>query len=84
MSAAASLGSVLLWDVEGGLPQVDTFLYSEEPLVVAGGLLAVGLINTNVRNDCDPAHGLLYEWSTKIIRPLESVRSWVWVYARRC
>lgn len=61
MSAAASLGSVLLWDVEGGLPQVDTFLYSEEPLVVAGGLLAVGLINTNVRNDCDPAYGLLYE-----------------------
>jgi len=61
MSAAASLGSVLLWDVEGGLPQVDTFLYSEEPLFVAGGLLAVGLINTNVRNDCDPAYGLLYE-----------------------
>ena len=29
--------------------------------VVAGGLLAVGLINVNVRNDCDPAYGLLYE-----------------------
>ena len=25
------------------------------------GLLAVGLINVNVRNDCDPAYGLLYE-----------------------
>ena len=31
MSAAASLGAVLLWDVEGGLPQVDRFLYSTDP-----------------------------------------------------
>ena len=65
MSAAASLGSILLWDVEGGLPQVDAYLYSEEPNIVAGGLLAVGLIDTNVRNDCDPAYGLLYESVTK-------------------
>mmetsp|Transcript_8940 Transcript_8940/g.29445 ORF Transcript_8940/g.29445 Transcript_8940/m.29445 type:complete len:913 (-) Transcript_8940:65-2803(-) len=65
MSAAASLGSILLWDVEGGLPQVDAYLYSEEPNIVAGGLLAVGLINTNIRNDCDPAYGLLYESVTK-------------------
>ena len=65
MSAAASLGSILLWDVEGGLPQVDAYLYSEESNIVAGGLLAVGLINTNIRNDCDPAYGLLYESVTK-------------------
>mmetsp|Transcript_21359 Transcript_21359/g.53017 ORF Transcript_21359/g.53017 Transcript_21359/m.53017 type:complete len:946 (-) Transcript_21359:182-3019(-) len=61
MSAAASLGSILLWDVEDGLPRVDNYLYSMEHQVVAGGLLAVGLINVNVRNDCDPAYGLLYE-----------------------
>ena len=61
MSAAASLGSILLWDVEDGLPRVDNYLYSMEQQVVAGGLLAVGLINVNVRNDCDPACGLLYE-----------------------
>jgi len=65
MSAAASLGSILLWDVDGGLPQVDAYLYSEDPHIVAGGLLAVGLINTNVRNECDPAYGLLYESVTK-------------------
>jgi len=61
MSAAASLGSILMWDVEDGLPRVDNYLYSMEHQVVAGGLLAVGLINVNVRNDCDPAYGLLYE-----------------------
>ena len=65
MSAAASLGSILLWDVEDGLPRVDNYLYSMEQQVVAGGLLAVGLINVNVRNDCDPAYGLLYESVSK-------------------
>ena len=30
MSATASLGLVLLWDVEGGLTQIDKFLYSTE------------------------------------------------------
>ena len=30
MSAAASLGSILLWDVEDGLPRVDNYLYSME------------------------------------------------------
>lgn len=30
MSATASLGTVLLWDVEGGLPQIDRFLYSTD------------------------------------------------------
>ena len=39
MSAAASLGSILLWDVEDGLPRVDNYLYSMEQQVVAGGLL---------------------------------------------
>ena len=43
MSATASLGSVLLWDVEGGLPQIDKYLYSSDNHVVAGALLAVRL-----------------------------------------
>ena len=30
MSAAASLGVVLLWDVEMGLTQIDKYLYSNE------------------------------------------------------
>ena len=35
-AAAASLGLISLWDVEGGLPQIDKFLYSKDPHVVAG------------------------------------------------
>lgn len=36
-AATASLGLVTLWDVEGGLPQIDKFLYSKDNYVVAGG-----------------------------------------------
>lgn len=35
-AAAASLGMITLWDVEGGLPQIDKYLYSKDNHVVAG------------------------------------------------
>jgi 26S proteasome regulatory subunit N1 len=62
MSAAASLGMILLWDVDGGLSQIDKYLYSSEDYVKAGALLAVGVVNSGVRNDCDPALALLTEY----------------------
>ena len=37
-SATASLGMITLWDVEGGLPQIDKYLYSRDNHVVAGML----------------------------------------------
>eukprot|EP00898_Chlorokybus_atmophyticus_P005084 jgi/Chlat1/5577/Chrsp369S05360 len=61
ISAAASLGSIAMWDVEGGLPQIDKYLYSNDQHVVAGALLAVGVVNCGVRNECDPAYALLYD-----------------------
>lgn len=33
LSAAASLGVVLLWDVDGGLTQIDKYLYSSEDYI---------------------------------------------------
>ena len=48
-SATASLGLVTLWDVEGGLPQVDKYLYSTDSYVEAGALLAVGVLNCRVQ-----------------------------------
>jgi len=61
MSATASLGSILLWNVEEGLTQIDKFLYSSEEYVKAGAALAVGIISSGVRNDADPALALLAE-----------------------
>ena len=42
MSAAASIGLILLWDVDGGLTQIDKYLYSPEDHIKAGALLATG------------------------------------------
>jgi len=61
MSAAASLGSILLWNVDEGLTQIDKFLYSSEDYVKAGAALAVGILSSGVRNDADPALALLSE-----------------------
>jgi len=61
MSAAASLGMILQWNVEEGLTQIDKFLYSQDDYVKAGAILAVGIISSGVRNECDPALALLSE-----------------------
>jgi 26S proteasome regulatory subunit N1 len=62
LSASASLGMILLWDVDGGLTQIDKYLYATEDYIKAGALLAVGIVNSGVRNDCDPAFALLSEY----------------------
>ncbi len=63
-SATASLGLILLWDVDGGLAQIDKYLYSKEDNIKAGALLACGIVNSGVRNDCDPALALLADYVT--------------------
>ncbi len=62
LSAAASLGLVLLWDVEGGLPQIDRFLYASDPHVVGGALLAVGVVASGVADEVDPAFAILSDY----------------------
>lgn len=62
MSTMASLGLVLLWDVESGLSQIDKYLYSKDDYVKAGALLACGITTTGVRNECAPALALLSDY----------------------
>ncbi|XP_073010327.1 26S proteasome non-ATPase regulatory subunit 2 homolog A-like [Typha latifolia] len=61
-SAAASLGMILLWDIDNGLAQIDKYLHSNDNHVVAGALLGVGIVNCGVKNDCDPALALLLDY----------------------
>ncbi|KAJ3356380.1 proteasome regulatory particle base subunit [Entophlyctis luteolus] len=71
MSAAASLGSILLWDIEVGLTEIDKYLYSTDDNIKAGALLAIGLVSSGVRHESDPALGLLSEYvngSVSILR----------------
>lgn len=43
MSATASLGMITMWNVDGGLSEIDKYLYSNDNYVIAGALLAIGL-----------------------------------------
>ncbi|KAK9167763.1 hypothetical protein Scep_002954 [Stephania cephalantha] len=61
-SAVASLGMILLWDIDSGLSQLDKYLHSNDNHVLAGSLLGVGIVNCNVNNDCDPALALLADY----------------------
>ena len=46
MSATASLGMITMWDVDGGLSQIDRYLYISDNYVVAGALLAIGMLGS--------------------------------------
>jgi len=61
MSAAASLGMLLLWDVDDGLTQIDKFQWSAEEHIKAGALMAFGMVTSGINNECDPAWALLGE-----------------------
>lgn len=64
-SAAASLGMILLWDIDSGLAQLDKYFHGTDTHVIAGALLGVGIVNCNVQNECDPALALLGDYVDK-------------------
>ncbi|KAJ8905956.1 hypothetical protein NDN08_002457 [Rhodosorus marinus] len=72
MSASASLGMILLWDVDGGLSKIDKHMYSGDDHVKAGALMAVGIVSAGVRNECDPALALLVEHVDSPKRPIRA------------
>ncbi|KAI1918768.1 proteasome regulatory particle base subunit [Ophidiomyces ophidiicola] len=59
MSTTASMGMLLQWNVDEGLDKIDRFTYLEEYQIKAGALLAIGILNSGVRLDSDPALALL-------------------------
>ncbi|KAI0520918.1 armadillo-type protein [Xylaria bambusicola] len=59
MSTVASLGTLLMWDIEGGLDVIDKYTYAQEPQILAGAMLAIGILTSGTRVDSDPALALL-------------------------
>lgn len=59
MSTVASLGLLLLWDVDASINKVDLFVEAEEPQIKAGAMLAIGIMSSGVRLESDPALALL-------------------------
>ncbi|KAF2736139.1 26S proteasome non-ATPase-like protein regulatory subunit 2 [Polyplosphaeria fusca] len=74
MSTAASLGMLLLWDVEAGLDKIDPYTQVDEELVKAGSYLATGIINSGVRMDSDPAMALLGEEGGQLFSKNKNIR----------
>src|SRR3569833_355129 len=59
MSTVASMGTLLLWDIENGLDKIDKYTYADEEQIQAGAMLAIGIMNAGVRLDSEPALALL-------------------------
>ncbi|KAI2637135.1 26S proteasome regulatory complex, non-ATPase subcomplex, Rpn1 subunit [Hypomontagnella submonticulosa] len=73
VSTVASLGTILMWDVDTGLDKIDKYTYSNEPLIVAGANLAIGIMTSGVRIDSEPGMALLadsekLEHKNKLVR----------------
>ena len=60
-AAAASLGMLLLWDIDEGLAQIDKYMERRENHIVAGSFMALGLVNSGVTNEVDPVQAILIE-----------------------
>ena len=61
VAAAASLGMILLWDIDEGLSQLDKYTESSDENIVAGAYMAMGIVNSGIKNDCDPVQAILLE-----------------------
>jgi 26S proteasome regulatory subunit N1 len=61
MSTVASLGALMLWDVDEGLAKTDKYQWSTDNNIKAGALMAFGLVSSGVVNEYDPAWALLSE-----------------------
>ena len=61
-SVVASLGLIMLWNVEEGMNQMDKYLSRQEDFIKAGACLGIGIMSNSVRHDSDPALALLTEY----------------------
>ena len=62
LSAAASLGMLMMWNVEEGLNHIDKYFHDGDDFVKSGACLGVGIISSGVRNESDPALALLTDY----------------------
>ncbi|OAA64029.1 26S proteasome regulatory subunit rpn1 [Cordyceps fumosorosea ARSEF 2679] len=59
LSTVASMGTLLLWDIENGLDKIDRYTYANEVEISAGSMLAIGIMNSGIRVESEPALALL-------------------------
>jgi 26S proteasome regulatory subunit N1 len=62
ISAVASMGMILLWNVDEGFNQIDKYFHQSDEYIRAGACLGVGIVSSGVRNESDPALAILSDY----------------------
>ena len=50
-AASASVGMLLLWDIDEGFSTIDKYMESNNDLIKAGSYMALGLVNSGIKNE---------------------------------
>ena len=58
ITATASIGMITMWDCENGVEELNKYMDANDPLVVSGALMGLGLVHSGVRNEFDPVIAL--------------------------
>lgn len=61
LAAAASLGLLQMWDIDEGLESIDKYMERSEDNIQAGSYLALGILNSGIKNDADAAYAILMD-----------------------
>eukprot|EP00360_Condylostoma_magnum_P001642 CAMPEP_0168316674 /NCGR_PEP_ID=MMETSP0210-20121227/18138_1 /TAXON_ID=40633 /ORGANISM="Condylostoma magnum, Strain COL2" /LENGTH=114 /DNA_ID=CAMNT_0008302389 /DNA_START=1143 /DNA_END=1487 /DNA_ORIENTATION=+ len=48
--------------MDEGTAKIDKYQYSQNDFIKAGALMALGIVNAGIKNECDPAFALLTEY----------------------
>lgn len=59
IAGIASIGLVDLWDQSQGLNDIESYMELEDGFFMMGAMIAVGLCNTGVQTEADPAKAIL-------------------------
>lgn len=61
MAASASLGLLMLWDIDQGLTEIDKYTNVQNEYIQAGAYIGIGIVNSGIQNECDPVFAILHE-----------------------
>ena len=61
MAASASLGLLMLWDIDQGLTEIDKYTNVQNEFIQAGAYIGIGIVNSGIQNECDPVYAILHE-----------------------
>lgn len=53
------MGLLQLWDIDEGLESIDKYMERDEENIQAGAYLALGILNSGIKNDADAAFAIL-------------------------